>query len=51
MVQIWEFVSGRVIQKNMGHSAPVVMLEFSPDDKQLISVAEDGTVLVWNVYL
>ena len=25
-------------------------LKFSPDDKQLVSVGEDGIILVWNIY-
>jgi WD40 repeat protein len=25
-------------------------MKFSPDGKQLVSVGEDGAVIVWNVY-
>jgi WD40 repeat protein len=29
----------------------VTSLQFSPDDKQLVSVGDDGSVFVWNVYM
>jgi WD40 repeat protein len=27
------------------------LLKFSPDDKQLVTVGEDGVIFVWNLYV
>jgi WD40 repeat protein len=35
----------------VGHSGAINDLVFSPDDKQLVTVGEDGAILVWNLYL
>ena len=32
-----------------GHSAAVTGLSFSPDDRQLSSVGEDGCIFIWNI--
>ena len=36
--------------RGVGHSGTVRDLMFSPDGKQLVSVADDKNVLIWNVY-
>jgi WD40 repeat protein len=33
-----------------GHSKPITSLAFSLDDKQIVSVGEDGGIFVWSVY-
>lgn len=33
-----------------GHSGTITEVRYSPDDKQLVSVGQDGCVLVWNMY-
>ena len=33
------------------YSVAINDLVFSPDDKQLVTVGEDGAILVWNLYL
>ncbi|WP_185154035.1 caspase family protein [Fulvivirga sp. M361] len=32
-----------------GHTSPVTNLQFTPDDKHLISVAENGEIKIWNI--
>ncbi len=49
-VRVWDVRMGKLLQEGVGHSAKVTALQFSPDDKQLVSVGDDGCVFVWNVY-
>ena len=41
---------GKCLMDSMGHSGDVNSVKFSPDDKQLVSVGEDGNIFVWNVF-
>lgn len=50
LVKLWDYTSGQLIMDGIGHSGSVRSLAFSPDDRQLVSVGEDGSVFVWNVY-
>eukprot|EP00753_Platysulcus_tardus_P020616 PLAT8282.1.p1 GENE.PLAT8282.1~~PLAT8282.1.p1 ORF type:complete len:625 (-),score=294.66 PLAT8282.1:68-1903(-) len=50
VIKLWDYDSGELIQSSGAHSGLVHALYFSPDDRQLVSVSEDGTVFVWNVY-
>ena len=49
-VHLYEFKTGTLVTKGVGHSGNVRALSFSPDDKQLVSVGDDGNVMVWNIY-
>jgi len=48
-LRLWN-LDGSLLCEGPGHSSAVNALRFSPDDRQLVSVGEDGTVLVWNVF-
>ncbi|KAG7401997.1 hypothetical protein PHYBOEH_008518 [Phytophthora boehmeriae] len=50
LVKLWDFNSSQLIMDGLGHSGNVRGLAFSPDDRQLVSVGDDGCVFVWNVY-
>ncbi|KAJ0408059.1 hypothetical protein ATCC90586_003694 [Pythium insidiosum] len=50
VVKLWDFHSGALLVDGIGHSGNVRGLAFSPDDRQLVSVGDDGCVFVWNVY-
>ena len=50
MVKLWAMDSGELLAEGSAHSGHVLSLSFSPDDRQLVSVGEDGNVMVWNVY-
>jgi len=50
-VLLWSFRHQGVLAKATGHSGPVRKLQFSPDGRQLVTVGDDGAVLVWNVFL
>jgi|TARA_B110001469_G_C9315288_1_gene169796 WD40 repeat protein len=50
-VRVWHFESAKMVCEGIGHSRAVSAMQFSPDDKQLVSVGVDGSVLLWNVYV
>lgn len=39
------------ICKSQGHSREINKLQWSPDDKQIVSVSTDGSLCIWNVYI
>ena len=49
-VHLWDFDNAMLLARGVGHSGTVRDLMFSPDGKQLVSVADDKNVLIWNVY-
>lgn len=49
-VRLWEYAQGKLLAEGAGHSDAVRNLAFSPDGRQLVSVGNDGNVLVWNIY-
>ncbi|CAD8189831.1 unnamed protein product [Paramecium octaurelia] len=50
-VKLWDLQTGQQISEGFGHSGPVNTVQFAPDGKQVISGAQDGVVIVWNVFL
>jgi len=51
VVRLWTFKNGALHSVGEGHTGSVRGVKFSPDGKQLVSVGEDGAVLVWNLFL
>lgn len=41
VVRMWEVQSGKLVQEFRGHVGPVIALEFSPNDRWLLSLASD----------
>ena len=50
-VKLWDWQSCNVMSTGSGHSGCVNAVQFSPDCRQLVSVADDGMSSVWNVYV
>ena len=52
LLKVYETDPGhKLLASVVGHSGAIRDLKFSPDDKQLVSVGEDGVVFVWNLYV
>ena len=51
VVRIYEFATGAFITVCRAHSSCITCVRFSPDDRQLVSTARDGLVVVWNFFL
>jgi WD40 repeat protein len=51
VVKLWDARTCRVVTEGLGHSGCIRDVQFSPDDKQLLSVGDDGNIFVWNLYL
>lgn len=49
VVRLWDYRTFRPIFDGTGHSGTVMSLKFSPDDKQICSVGDDGSIILWNV--
>lgn len=49
-VKLWESRTNHLLVDSVGHSGNVRHLAFSPDDRQLVSVGDDGCIIVWNLY-
>lgn len=50
-LHLYHIPSFELIGKAIGHSAKIMDLKWSPDDKQIISVSYDNSICVWNNYL
>ena len=50
VVRIWDMRNCQTVATARGHSGSITSCSFSPDDKQLVSVGQDGNVFVWNVF-
>ncbi|EQC29262.1 hypothetical protein SDRG_12930 [Saprolegnia diclina VS20] len=50
VVKLWSFDTGALLVDGIGHSGSVRSLAFSPDDRQLVTVGDEGGIFVWNIY-
>lgn len=50
IVRLWDVASGQIMAEERGHSGAINSLEFSYDDKQIVSGGRDGTIYLWNVF-
>lgn len=50
LLKLWDLDTIALLATGVGHSGAINDLKFSPDDRQLVSVGNDGLVLVWNIY-
>jgi WD40 repeat protein len=50
VVRLWDLRSFTVISEVTGHSNSINSLKFTPDDKQIVSGGEDGSIFIWCVF-
>ena len=48
--RISETASFSQIGKGIGHSGPITKLNWTPDEKQIVSVSTDNSICIWNFY-
>ncbi|GJE85152.1 WD40 repeat domain-containing protein [Phanerochaete sordida] len=48
-VRVWDAKSGEAVVEFRGHEEKVKKVVFTPDEKELVSVAEDGTIRAWGL--
>ncbi|GMH95472.1 hypothetical protein TrST_g9575 [Triparma strigata] len=51
LIKLWDLATLELLAVGEGHSGLVNDLKFSPDDRQIVSVGDDGNVFVWNCYV
>ena len=45
-----DYNTAKLLSTGIGHSGTIAKIKFSPDDKQVISVGEDGNIFIWNLF-
>jgi WD40 repeat protein len=50
IVRLWDFKSSVALAEVAGHSRSITALAFTPDDRQIVSVGEDGSIFTWSIY-
>jgi WD40 repeat protein len=50
VLRIWDYCSRTQLNAQKIHSAQINAVSFSPDDKQVASVGEDGSIVVWYIF-
>ena len=50
LLKLWDFNTLELLAVGKGHSGLICDVKFSPDDRQIVSVGDDGNVFVWNVF-
>ena len=49
IVKLWSYDEGVVLYEGVGHSSTILKITFSPDQKNLISVGNEGAIFIWNL--
>ena len=50
ILRVWSYSSGALLSEHVGHSATINCVQFSSDDRQLVSVSDDGCAFVWSIF-
>jgi len=50
ILKLWDYRMGKMLSHGKGHSSRINQVTWSPDCKQIVSVADDYSVMIWNVY-
>lgn len=47
ILRLWDYASSMLLSEAAGHSGGITSISLSPDDKQAVSVGEDGSIFYW----
>jgi len=50
VIRLLDYSSGEEVASARGHSNTITKLAFSPDDRQLVSVGQDGCIFIWCIF-
>lgn len=51
VLRVWRFDSSKCIAAVVAHSGTINCVSFTPDDRQVLTVGDDGCINVWCVYM
>jgi WD40 repeat protein len=51
LIKVWDLKTNKVIGQGVCHSMDVLGVQWSPDERQLVSVGADCAICVWNFYI
>ena len=49
LVRVWEYDDGIIVRLGRGHSGNISAVRFSPDEKRIVSVGEEGGIFIWKL--
>mmetsp|Transcript_27035 Transcript_27035/g.71192 ORF Transcript_27035/g.71192 Transcript_27035/m.71192 type:complete len:300 (-) Transcript_27035:10-909(-) len=49
LVKLWHYDQGQCVAVGVGHSGEVCKVAVSPDQRTMVSVGEEGAILLWNM--
>jgi len=49
LVKIWDYDEGSVTHIGVGHSSGITKVKVSPDGQRVVSVGEEGAVMIWKI--
>ena len=50
ILRLWDVASFTMVAEIAGHSNTINSLQFTPDDKQIVTGGEDGSIFLWCVF-
>jgi WD40 repeat protein len=48
IVKVWNYDEGSVQMIGVGHSCAITKVKFAPDGRTIVSVGEEGGIMIWN---
>ncbi len=50
VLRVWRFDSSKLVSAVVAHSGNINGVSFTPDDRQILTVGDDGCINVWCLY-
>ena len=48
LVKLWNYDEGSVTHVGVGHSSTITKVKVSPDGRRVVSVGEEGAIMLWS---